>query len=193
MTGSTDRANSPPQVQLQASPAPAQWHGIDANLTATALVAAGQQGPSLVVRHSYHHLRRGSLRTCGGQLSGNPEQRFQIYAHTGICKPQAGGRLSAGARRSVVALSVWAWTSNPTRLTSTHFFDSTPVGDDPALAAALAASDGRVTPHASAQQGKFLCLLAGAIQARRAPIGTLRLGTFGWRAGPQGRVATLEY
>lgn len=38
----------------------------DANPTATALVAAGQQGPSLVVRHSYHpHPCRGpgSART----------------------------------------------------------------------------------------------------------------------------------
>ena len=47
------------------------------------------------------------------------------------------------------------------------------------------------------QQGKFLCLLAGAIQARRV----LEIGTLGgfstiWLArgaGPQGRVVTLEY
>jgi predicted O-methyltransferase YrrM len=46
------------------------------------------------------------------------------------------------------------------------------------------------------QQGKFLCLLAGAIQARRV----LEIGTLGgfstiWLArgaGPQGRVVTLE-
>lgn len=73
------------------------------------------------------------------------------------------------------------------------------VGDDPALAAALAASDAAELPRiaVSAQQGKFLCLLAGAIQARRV----LEIGTLGgfstiWLArgaGPQGRVVTLEY
>jgi predicted O-methyltransferase YrrM len=49
----------------------------------------------------------------------------------------------------------------------------------------------------SAQQGKFLCLLAGAMQARRI----LEIGTLGgfstiWLArgaGPWGRVVTLEY
>lgn len=79
------------------------------------------------------------------------------------------------------------------------FLDSTLVGDDPALAAALAASDAAELPRiaVSAQQGKFLCLLAGAIQARRV----LEIGTLGgfstiWLArgaGPQGRVVTLEY
>ena len=73
------------------------------------------------------------------------------------------------------------------------------VGDDPALAAALQASDEAGLPQiaVSAQQGKFLCLLAGAIQARRI----LEVGTLGgfstiWLArgaGPQGRVVTLEY
>jgi predicted O-methyltransferase YrrM len=79
------------------------------------------------------------------------------------------------------------------------FLDSTVVGDDPALAAAVRASDAAGLPPiaVSAQQGKFLCLLAGAINARRI----LEIGTLGgfsaiWLArgaGPQGRVVTLEY
>src|ERR1700731_995267 len=79
------------------------------------------------------------------------------------------------------------------------FLDSAVVGDDPALAAALQASDEAGLPQiaVSAQQGKFLCLLAGAIQARRI----LEIGTLGgfstiWLArgaGPDGRGITLEY
>lgn len=79
------------------------------------------------------------------------------------------------------------------------FLDSTLIGDDPALSAAVAASNAAGLPRiaVSAQQGKFLCLLAGAMQARRI----LELGTLGgfstiWLArgaGPQGRVVTLEY
>jgi predicted O-methyltransferase YrrM len=77
--------------------------------------------------------------------------------------------------------------------------DSTTVGDDPALSAALQASDAAGLPRiaVSAQQGKFLSLLAGAMGARRI----LEIGTLGgfstiWLArgaGPQGRVVTLEY
>ena len=79
------------------------------------------------------------------------------------------------------------------------FLDSTLIGDDPALSAALEASDAAGLPRiaVSAQQGKFLSLLAGAIQARRI----LEIGTLGgfstiWLArgaGPDGRVVTLEY
>ncbi len=79
------------------------------------------------------------------------------------------------------------------------FLDSTLVGDDPVLSAALqdSAAAGRPSIAVSWQQGKFLCLLAGAIQARRI----LEIGTLGgfstiWLArgaGPQGRVLTLEY
>ncbi|SPM39168.1 Predicted O-methyltransferase YrrM [Mycobacterium numidiamassiliense] len=79
------------------------------------------------------------------------------------------------------------------------FLDATLIADDPALSAALESSDAAGLPHiaVSAQQGKFLSLLAGAIQARRV----LELGTLGgfstiWLArgvGPQGRVVTLEY
>jgi len=78
-------------------------------------------------------------------------------------------------------------------------FDSTLIGDDPALSAALEASNAAGLPRiaVSAQQGKFLSLLAGAIQARRI----LEIGTLGgfstiWLArgaGPEGRVVTLEY
>lgn len=79
------------------------------------------------------------------------------------------------------------------------FLDSTVVGDDPSLTAALEASNAAGLPPiaVSVQQGKFLSLLAGAIGARRI----LKIGTLGgfstiWLArgaGPQGRVVTLEY
>jgi predicted O-methyltransferase YrrM len=79
------------------------------------------------------------------------------------------------------------------------FLDTIVVGDDPALSAALKASDAAGLPQiaVSTQQGKFLCLLAGAIRARRI----LEIGTLGgfstiWLArgaGPDGRVVTLEY
>lgn len=79
------------------------------------------------------------------------------------------------------------------------FLDSTLIGPDPALSAAVAASDAAGLPRiaVSAQQGKFLCLLASAMQARRI----LELGTLGgystiWLArgaGPQGQVVTLEF
>lgn len=79
------------------------------------------------------------------------------------------------------------------------FLDATVIGDDPALAAAVQSSDAAGLPQiaVSAQQGKFLCLLATAIQARRV----LEIGTLGgystiWLArgaGPRGRVVTLEY
>ena len=76
---------------------------------------------------------------------------------------------------------------------------STLVGDDPVLSAALEASNAAGLPRiaVSVQQGKFLSLLAGAMQARRI----LEIGTLGgfssiWLArgaGPEGRVLTLEY
>jgi predicted O-methyltransferase YrrM len=79
------------------------------------------------------------------------------------------------------------------------FLNSTLIGDDPALSAALESSDAAGLPQiaVSAQQGKFLSLLAGAIAARRV----LEIGTLGgfstiWLArgvGPRGRVVTLEY
>ena len=79
------------------------------------------------------------------------------------------------------------------------FLDKTLVGDDPVLSAALEASNAAGLPRiaVSVQQGKFLSLLAGAMQARRI----LEIGTLGgfssiWLArgaGPEGRVLTLEY
>jgi predicted O-methyltransferase YrrM len=90
-------------------------------------------------------------------------------------------------------------TADPTPQDVDAFLDSTVVGDDPALTAALQASDAAGLPQiaVSAQQGKFLSLLAGAIGARRI----LEIGTLGgfstiWLArgaGPEGRVVTLEY
>ncbi|SPM29450.1 O-methyltransferase [Mycobacterium terramassiliense] len=90
-------------------------------------------------------------------------------------------------------------TADPTPQDVDAFLDSTVVGDDPVLAAALRASDAAGLPQiaVSAQQGKFLSLLAGAIGARRI----LEVGTLGgfstiWLArgaGPEGRVVTLEY
>jgi predicted O-methyltransferase YrrM len=90
-------------------------------------------------------------------------------------------------------------TQKPTPQDVDAFLDCTLVGDDPVLSAALEASDAAGLPRiaVSCQQGKFLCLLAGAMQARRI----LEIGTLGgfstiWLArgaGPQGRVVTLEY
>lgn len=90
-------------------------------------------------------------------------------------------------------------TQKPTPQDVDAFLDGTVLGDDPALDAAVQASDAAGLPQiaVSAQQGKFLSLLAGAIQARRI----LEIGTLGgfssiWLArgaGPQGRVVTLEY
>jgi predicted O-methyltransferase YrrM len=90
-------------------------------------------------------------------------------------------------------------TQEPDPANVDAFLDSTVIGDDPALSAALQASDAAGLPKiaVSAQQGKFLSLLAGAIQARRI----LEIGTLGgfstiWLArgaGPDGRVLTLEY
>ena len=90
-------------------------------------------------------------------------------------------------------------TDKPTPQDVDAFLDSTLVGEDPALSAALRDSDAAGLPQiaVSFQQGKFLSLLAGAIQARRI----LEIGTLGgfstiWLArgaGPQGRVVTLEY
>jgi predicted O-methyltransferase YrrM len=79
------------------------------------------------------------------------------------------------------------------------FLDSTVGGDDPEMSAVLEASEAAGLPQiaVSTQQGKFLCLLAGAIGARRI----LEIGTLGgystiWLArgaGPAGHVVTLEY
>ena len=90
-------------------------------------------------------------------------------------------------------------TEKPTPQDVDAFLDSTVIGDDPALTAAVQASNaaGLPTIAVSAQQGKFLSLLTGAIQARHI----LEIGTLGgfsaiWLArgaGPQGRVVTLEY
>jgi predicted O-methyltransferase YrrM len=90
-------------------------------------------------------------------------------------------------------------TEKPTPQDVDAFLDSTVVGDDPALAAAVESSNAAGLPPiaVSVQQGKFLCLLASAIQARRI----LEIGTLGgcssiWLArgaGREGRVVTLEY
>jgi predicted O-methyltransferase YrrM len=90
-------------------------------------------------------------------------------------------------------------TQKPSPADVDEFLDTTVVGEDPALSAALEASDAAGLPRiaVSAQQGKFLSLLASAIKARRV----LEIGTLGgfstiWLArgvGPDGRVLTLEY
>lgn len=73
------------------------------------------------------------------------------------------------------------------------------VGDDPALAAArdAAAAAGMPSIEVSAQYGKFLYLLAMAMDARSIlEIGTLAGYSTIWlarAAGPSGRVVTLEY
>ncbi|MGH3971620.1 MAG: O-methyltransferase [Mycobacterium sp.] len=90
-------------------------------------------------------------------------------------------------------------TQEPNPAAVDAFLDTTFVGDDPGLSAALEASDAAGLPRiaVSAQQGKFLCLLAAAMRARRI----LEIGTLGgystiWLArgaGSDGRVVTLEY
>ncbi|HEX4394624.1 MAG TPA: O-methyltransferase, partial [Mycobacterium sp.] len=80
-----------------------------------------------------------------------------------------------------------------------EYLDTTVLDDDPVLSAALEDSDAAELPKiaVSAQQGKFLSLLAAAVGARRI----LEIGTLGgfstiWLArgaGPDGRVTTLEY
>jgi predicted O-methyltransferase YrrM len=90
-------------------------------------------------------------------------------------------------------------TQKPTPAEVDEFLDTTVLDDDPVLTAALEDSDAAGLPKiaVSAQQGKFLSLLATAIGARRI----LEIGTLGgfstiWLArgaGPDGRVTTLEY
>lgn len=87
-------------------------------------------------------------------------------------------------------------TEKPTPHDVDAFLDSTVVGDDPSLTAALDASNAAGLPPiaVSVQQGKFLSLLAAATGARRI----LEIGTLGgfstiWLArgaGPQGRIVT---
>jgi predicted O-methyltransferase YrrM len=90
-------------------------------------------------------------------------------------------------------------TQKPTPADVDDFLDTTVLEDDPVLSAALEASDAAGLPKiaVSAQQGKFLSLLAAATGSRRI----LEIGTLGgfstiWLArgaGPDGRVTTLEY
>ena len=90
-------------------------------------------------------------------------------------------------------------TEKPSPQDVDAFLDSTVIGDDPPLSAALEASNAAGLPQiaVSWQQGKFLSLLAGATAARRI----LEIGTLGgfstiWLArgaGPDGQVVTLEY
>ena len=101
--------------------------------------------------------------------------------------------------RRTRAASVGDMTEKPTPQDVDTFLNSTVIGHDPALTAALEASDAAGLPSiaVSPLQGKFLSLLAGAVQARRI----LEIGTLGgfstiWLArgaGAQGRVVTLEY
>ena len=100
---------------------------------------------------------------------------------------------------AVAAALAWFMTQKPTPADVDSFLDATMLDDDPALSEALEASDAAGLPKiaVSAQQGKFLSLLAAATGARRI----LEIGTLGgfstiWLArgaGPDGRVTTLEY
>lgn len=90
-------------------------------------------------------------------------------------------------------------TEKPTPRDVDALLDNLFAGEDLALSAALDASDAAGLPAiaVSAQQGKFLNLLATATGARRI----LEIGTLGgystiwlaWAAGPDGAVVTLEY
>src|SRR3984885_8307472 len=102
-------------------------------------------------------------------------------------------------RWSAAVATVDGMTQTTTPEDVDAFLNSTLIGDDPALSGALESSDAAGLPQiaVSAQQGKFLSLLAGAIAARRV----LEIGTLGgfstiWLArgvGPQGRGVALEY
>ena len=119
---------------------------------------------------------------------------YTPYGYT-VNKFPAGLFLLSRARTA----SVGGMTEKPTPPDVDAFLDSTVVGDDPALTAAAEASTAAGLPPiaVSVQQGKFLCVLAAALRARRI----LEIGTLGgcssiWLArgaGPQGRVVTLEY
>jgi predicted O-methyltransferase YrrM len=99
----------------------------------------------------------------------------------------------------IAAELAWLMTQKPTPAEVDEYLDTTVLDDDPVLSAALEDSDGAGLPKiaVSAQQGKFLSLLAAAAGARRI----LEIGTLGgfstiWLArgaGPDGRVTTLEY
>lgn len=90
-------------------------------------------------------------------------------------------------------------TEKPTHRDVDALLDNLFAGEDPALTAALVASDEAGLPPiaVSVQQGKFLNLLATAARATRI----LEIGTLGgystiWLAravGPAGSVVTLEY
>ncbi|HEU0190508.1 MAG TPA: O-methyltransferase [Mycobacterium sp.] len=90
-------------------------------------------------------------------------------------------------------------SQQPTARDVDDFLDELLVGDDPALTAAVEASEAAGLPAiaVSAQQGKFLNLLVRATRAKRV----LELGTLGgystiWLAravGVDGSVVTLEY
>ena len=77
-------------------------------------------------------------------------------------------------RPAAIAASVDRMTEKPTPKDVDAFLDSTVIGDDPALAAALESSNAAGLPPiaVSWQQGKFLSLLATATAARRGCSGT---------------------
>ena len=89
--------------------------------------------------------------------------------------------------------------SEPTPQDVDTFLDRTLLGADPALTAALQASDSAGMPPiaVSPQYGKLLFLLARAMRAERIlEIGTLAGYSTIWLAravGPSGHVVTLEY
>jgi predicted O-methyltransferase YrrM len=90
-------------------------------------------------------------------------------------------------------------SQKPTPADVDDFLDTTVLVDDPVLAAALKDSDAAGLPQiaVSAQQGKFLGLLAAATRSHRI----LEIGTLGGYsticlargAGEDGHVTTLEY
>src|SRR6201999_4256411 len=90
-------------------------------------------------------------------------------------------------------------TQKPTPAEVDEYLDTTLLDDDPVLSAALEDSDAAGLPKiaVSAQKGKFISMLATAVGARRVlENGTMSGDSSFWlarRAGPPGRVTTLEY
>ena len=85
-------------------------------------------------------------------------------------------------------------TQKPTPAEVDEYLDTTVLDDDPVLSAALEDSDGAGLPKiaVSAQQGKFLSLLATAVGARRIlEIGTLGCFSTIWLARGAGLTSSL--
>ncbi len=156
--------------------------------TATALVAAGQLGPSLVVRHSCHpHPCQGSpIRWSASVIQNSYLNIYTLYGYLVNPRPVGGCLLARDGRWS---LRVWAWTSSESRPTSTHFWTarwSATIGVSRGIGGQRR---GRELPRIAVSAQRAVPVpLAGAIQARRVlEVGTRWHSTTARGAGPGDR------